>query len=334
MHRFLVAAARSAEAAGVDFLVLADRPARDREGAGPPAAVIAAALLAGSTNHIGVVVSAAPAYYEPYNLARMIASLDHISRGRAGWRVVTGSDAAADANHRREGTDPAVGRDARTAEFVPLVRDLWDTWEDGALVHDKATGRLIDSSRIHVLDHIGPALRVRGPLNLARPPQGHPVVLAEDADPLVSASADIVIVGDPDSVSARRAGSQPVIAAVMPFVAQTQAQARDLHADLGAPVSNQERAVIVGDGDEITDRLTTWAGSGVVDGFMVRLALPDQLDTFTELVLPRLRPPGSGHAGGTAMSLRARLGLARPPNRVAVRVTASADQQELTSHAH
>ncbi|WP_188308767.1 LLM class flavin-dependent oxidoreductase, partial [Streptomyces sp. CBMA123] len=175
-----------------------DRPAARPGRPAPPAAIVAASMLAVCTRRIGLVMDAAPAYCEPYNLARMVASLDHISGGRAGWRVVTGPDPEADANHRRDGVDPADGREARAAEFPPLLRDLWDTWEDGAFVHEKDTGRFIDPDRVHVLDHSGPVLRVRGPLNLVRPPQGHPVLLAPAGEPLLAAEADVLVAGAPD----------------------------------------------------------------------------------------------------------------------------------------
>jgi alkanesulfonate monooxygenase SsuD/methylene tetrahydromethanopterin reductase-like flavin-dependent oxidoreductase (luciferase family) len=322
----LVSAARKAEAAGADFLVLGDRPVARPGGAGPPAAIVAASLLAVNTTRIGLVMSAATAYYEPYNLARMVASLDHISGGRAGWQVVTGPDGPADANHRREGVDPAVGRDARAAEFVPLVKDLWDTWEDGAFVHDKASGQFIDSDRIHVLNHEGPTLRVRGPLNLVRPPQGHPVVLAPATDPLVASSADVLTVGNPDSgavAADAETGSRRILGVVTPFVAETEALARELHEQNGAPRSDQGRAVVVGDGSQVADRLADWVDRGVVDGFTLRFSLPAHIEAFSDLVLPRLRAAGRFRTAYTAVTLRGHLGLSKPTNRVAGRMAAA-----------
>lgn len=188
-----VAAARAAEAAGVDFLVLPDRPAAPDDRPGPPAALITAAWLATRTERIGLVIEMPPAYTEPYNLARMLASLDHVSGGRAGWLVSSAPDPAADTNHRREGVDPAADRAARTAEYIPLLRDLWDTWEDGAFTHDKATAQFVNGDRVHTLNHEGPLLRVAGPLNVIRPPQGHPLVLADANDRGAAADADVLI---------------------------------------------------------------------------------------------------------------------------------------------
>ncbi|SCL14868.1 Flavin-dependent oxidoreductase, luciferase family (includes alkanesulfonate monooxygenase SsuD and methylene tetrahydromethanopterin reductase) [Micromonospora nigra] len=188
-----VATARAAEAAGVDFLVLPDRPAAPDDRPGPPAALITASWLATRTERIGLVIEMPPAYTEPYNLARMLASLDHVSGGRSGWLASSAPDPAADANHRRAGVDPAVDRAARTAEYLPLLRDLWDTWEDGAFTHDKATMQFVDGDRVHTLNHEGPLLRVAGPLNVIRPPQGHPLVLADADDRGAAADADVLI---------------------------------------------------------------------------------------------------------------------------------------------
>ncbi|MCS0639647.1 LLM class flavin-dependent oxidoreductase [Streptomyces sp. LP05-1] len=334
--RFLLETAAAAEAAGVGHLVLADRPAANPApggfgapvGSAAPAALIAASLLAVRTTRVGLVVTATTAYTEPYDLARMIASVDHISHGRAGWRVVTGPDPAADANHRREGVDPATGREARAREYVPLVRDLWDTWEDDAFVHDKSTGRFIDAHGIHVLDHRGPALRVRGPLNVVRPPQGHPVCFADAADPLVADAADVLTTGDPDvPVTSAEAGGRPRLGVVTPFLAGTEAAARDLHARSGAPRSDRDRAVLVGDAGGIAERLRAWYERGAVDGFVFRFPSPAAIGEFTAAVLPRLRPAGRSGPAPSATTLRDHFGLARPANRLAERLTGAAGRQ-------
>ncbi|MFC3999406.1 LLM class flavin-dependent oxidoreductase [Nocardiopsis sediminis] len=338
-----VSAARRAEAGAVDFLLLADRPATGPGASdpGPPAAIVTASYLATLTRRIGLVVAAAPAYHEPFNLARMIASLDHISGGRAGWSVATAPDERADANHRREGTDPAAGRDARTAEFVPLVKDLWDTWEDGAFIRDKASGAFVDGDRIHPLHHSGPAFRVRGPLNLARPPQGHPVVLAPAAPPGSGDGpwheADAVLIGAPPAGGARAATAHAsstgrphaplTLAAITPVVAPTRDEARALHDEIGAPAGDGDRAVVAGDPADIADRIEAWADAGSADGFTVRFTpLPGQLAAFTDLVLPELRRRGRLRTAYDAPTLRGHLGLARPGNRLAARTAATAQR--------
>ncbi|NIL55864.1 LLM class flavin-dependent oxidoreductase [Salinispora arenicola] len=313
----LVAAARAAETAGVDYLVFPDRPATATRRAGPPAAVIAAPWIAAQTSRIGLVVTGSTAYHEPYHLARMVASLDHVSAGRAGWQVVTGPDHLADANHRREGVDPAARREDRAAEYVPVVRDLWDSWEDGAFVRDKATGQFLDEDCIHVLDHVGPTLHVRGPLNLARPPQGHPVVFASVTDRPVAPTADVLIVGDRAPEHGADA-DQPHVLAVVPFVGRTGEHAAELHARAGAPRGDHERAVVVGDPDEVTEHLSRCA----VAGFTVRFPDPSQVAVFTDEVLPRLRPAPSGRSD----VLRDRLGLPPAANRFTAEAATGAER--------
>ncbi|MCD0485892.1 LLM class flavin-dependent oxidoreductase [Streptacidiphilus sp. ASG 303] len=313
----IVAAAGQAEDAGVHALLLGDRPAARPGRAAPPAAVVTASMLAVRTRRIGLVVDAAPAYCEPYNLARMLASLDHISGGRAGWRMAAGPDPEADANHHREDYDPAGAREARTVEFPPLLRDLWDTWEDGAFVHEKDTGRFIDPDRVHVLDHVGPTLQVRGPLNLARPPQGHPVMLAPAGEPLLAAEADVLVTGAPERAVA---ADRPLLGTVTPFVAETAERARELHAAAGAPPSDEGNAVLTGDPVQVAGQLAAWADRTPLDGFVLRLPLPGSAEAFTDLVLPELR--AAGHCSGApgAGTLREQLGLARPANRIAARL--------------
>lgn len=324
--RTLVTAARAAEEAGVDYLVLEDRPAARTSGVSAPWSMVTASLLAAGTTRIGLVTNAALAYHEPYDLARTVASLDHISNGRSGLQAINEPDPAADANHRREGVDPAVDRDIRAAGFIPVVQDLWDTWEDGAFVHDKTTGRFIDADRIHTLTADGQVFKVRGPLNVVRPPQGHPVVFAPAADPLLAPAADVLTVGDPESVAAARAkaGGRTVVAVVTPFVAEIEACARELHAQAGSPRSDEDRGVLVGDEPQVAAGLSGWIERGLVDGFTLRFPPSVPMETFTDLVLPRLGAQVRPHARTAGVTtLRGRFGLSRPTNRIVERAASA-----------
>src|SRR5215471_12585789 len=100
-----------------------------------------------------LVATVSTTYSEPYNVARMLASLDHLSHGRIGWNVVTGSSPDAAANFSRDKHPPHAERYAMAEEYLEVVKGLWDSWEDGALVGDKATGVFIDTTRMHVLNH-------------------------------------------------------------------------------------------------------------------------------------------------------------------------------------
>ena len=129
------------------------------------------------TSHIGLIATASTTYNDPFNLARRFASLDHISGGRAGWNIVTTATQAAAQNF---GLDEVPGhgeRYQRAAEFVDVSVALWDSWEDGAEIGDKAAGRYADPARIHPVDFAGEYFRVRGPLNVPRSPQGRPLLV-------------------------------------------------------------------------------------------------------------------------------------------------------------
>ena len=132
--------------------------------------------LAAVTQHIGLVATATTSYNEPYHLARKFASLDHISGGRAGWNVVTSSNVSEAYNFGREAHYEHGERYDRAVEFVEVVKGLWDSWEDEAFIRDRESGRYFDPAKLHVLNHKRKHFSVRGPLNVARPPQGYPVL--------------------------------------------------------------------------------------------------------------------------------------------------------------
>jgi FMN-dependent oxidoreductase (nitrilotriacetate monooxygenase family) len=177
--------ARTAEAAKLDAVFFADGPALQGDithnavGRLEPITLLTA--IAAATERIGLIATASTTYYEPYNLARLFGSLDHISGGRAGWNIVTtGTDSAA-ANFGLDAHPPHAERYARAREFVDAVVALWDSWEDDAVVLDRAAGVYADRSKIHEIGHAGRYVRVRGPFNQPRPPQGHPVLVQAGA---------------------------------------------------------------------------------------------------------------------------------------------------------
>jgi N-acetyl-S-(2-succino)cysteine monooxygenase len=132
--------------------------------------------IAAVTKRIGLVSTATTSYNEPYNVARKYASLDHISHGRAGWNVVTSANLTEAYNFGREEHFEHDERYDRAAEFVEVVFGLWDSWDDDAFLRDRKTARYFDPKKLHYLGHKGENFRVRGPLNVARPPQGRPVI--------------------------------------------------------------------------------------------------------------------------------------------------------------
>lgn len=149
--------------------------ARTARGARLETLTLAAALLTATTK-IGVVATASTTYSEPFNIARQIGSLDHMSGGRAGWNVVTSYTDDQAQNFGQEHIPPRPVRYARAQEFVDVVKGLWDTFEDDAIIRDKESGQFFDPEKFHKLNHVGDHYRVAGPLNLERPPQGYPVI--------------------------------------------------------------------------------------------------------------------------------------------------------------
>jgi N-acetyl-S-(2-succino)cysteine monooxygenase len=201
--------------------------------------------LAVVTQHIGLITTASTTYNEPYNIARKFATLDLISKGRAGWNVVTSWSEAEARNFNREQQVEYETRYARAAEFVDVVKGLWDSWEHDAFVFDKQSGQFFDESKMHVLDHKGQFFSVRGPLNVGCLPQGHPVVVqagaSEQGRELAAATADIVYAVHPTKTVAqtfyanvkgrlakygRSTGDLKILPALRPVVGRTAQEAR------------------------------------------------------------------------------------------------------------
>jgi FMN-dependent oxidoreductase (nitrilotriacetate monooxygenase family) len=213
-----IRAAQIAERGKIDFLFLADwaslmnlgdpRIARDREHAQlkmDPTLVVAA--LAALTERVGFVPTASTTYNHPYNFARRMASIDHISGGRLGWNMVTGFNPEEALNFSHDKPVPSDIRHTRATEFVEVMHGLFDSWDADALPRDKASGIYVDRAKVHFLDHAGEHFRVRGPLDVERPPQGRlPIVTAgvsDNAMELAARFADISYGGQPNVEAAR-----------------------------------------------------------------------------------------------------------------------------------
>jgi len=207
--------------------------------------------LSQSTTHIGLGATVSTSFSEPYNVARIFGSIDHLSGGRAAWNVVTTSNPKAALNYNRDEHIEHELRYERANEFVDVVRGLWDCWEDGAIVADKATGRFIDADKVRPLDHRGKFFQVKGPINQARSPQGHPVIIQAGGSPsgleLAARTADVVFSVVQELEPARKAyadlkgrmakyGRAPdelaVLPGVMCIVGKSDAEAREQLAKL------------------------------------------------------------------------------------------------------
>lgn len=133
--------------------------------------------LSAVTERMGFIATASTTYYEPFHIARLFGSLDHITEGRVGWNIVTSWSEQEALNFGREQHMEHGARYRRAEEFVELVKELWDSWEDDAFIRDKATGQYFDPAKMHTPHHRGEHFTVRGPLNAARPIQGYPVLV-------------------------------------------------------------------------------------------------------------------------------------------------------------
>ena len=168
------------------------------------------AALATQTSRVGLVATASTTYSAPFNIARMFASLDKLSGGRAGWNVVTTGMPEAAGNFGSAGPMEHATRYESATEFVEVVQGLWDSWEEGAITTNAETGEYFDKTKVHSLDHVGKFYSVRGPLNVTRTPQGQPVLVqagaSEDGQKFASRFAEMIF-----AVSTRQGACQGIL---------------------------------------------------------------------------------------------------------------------------
>ncbi|MFJ2726138.1 LLM class flavin-dependent oxidoreductase [Streptomyces collinus] len=241
--------ARTAERGTFDSLFLADGPqlwsnlAQRPAGALEPLTLLTA--LATATQHIGLIATASTSYNSPYNLARKFASLDIISGGRAGWNIVTTAGAEAARNFGLDAEPAHAERYARAAEFMDVASKLWDSWEDDAVVADKAAGVWGDDGKIHPPRHRGAYFSVAGALNVPRSPQGYPLLVqagsSDDGKAFAARYAEAVFTAQQTLAGAQAfyadlksrteaAGRNPehikVLPGIVPVLGSTEAEAR------------------------------------------------------------------------------------------------------------
>ena len=173
--------ARISERGTLDAIFLADGPALvgdiSKQPGGRLEPTVLLTAVAQATQFIGVIATASTTYNEPFNLARRIASIDHISGGRAAWNAVTNAGDAAAQNFGLTGAPLHVDRYDRADEFLDIVIKLWDSWEEDAIINDPVSGVFADGSKVHEINYVGKHFSVRGPLNVPRSPQGRPVII-------------------------------------------------------------------------------------------------------------------------------------------------------------
>ncbi|GAA1667107.1 NtaA/DmoA family FMN-dependent monooxygenase [Microbacterium lacus] len=196
--------AQTAERGRFDYFFLAEGLAlRERAGrvfehdiAGRPDTLAVLASLAAVTDHIGLIGTLSSTFNEPYELARQLASLDHLSGGRAGWNVVTSWDAFTGQNFRRGGFLTREERYTRAEEFVRTVQELWDSWAEDAIVADKQSGRFLADDTVGRFSHAGAQFDIEGRFTVPRSPQGRPVLVQAGISPqgrdFAAANSDLI----------------------------------------------------------------------------------------------------------------------------------------------
>jgi alkanesulfonate monooxygenase SsuD/methylene tetrahydromethanopterin reductase-like flavin-dependent oxidoreductase (luciferase family) len=316
-------------------------------------AVLIAARTAPATKHIGFVPTAITTHTEPFHLSKAIATLDYVSTGRAGIRVQIGVRADTAAHFGRREIPPlsADRRDEpdvqqlitdhfdEAADYVEVLRRLWDSWEDDAEIRDVATGRFIDRDKLHYIDFEGRWFSVKGPSITPRPPQGQPVVAAlghaRVPYQLIARSADIGFVTPRDAAHAAgivaqiRAGQASagraeetvhIFGDLVVFLDESRdaAAARKQRLDeLAGTEYRSDARVFTGTAVGLADLLQEWQAAGL-SGFRLRpAALPHDLAQITDRLVPELRRRCLFRARYEAGTLRGLLGLGRPANRYA-----------------
>ena len=290
---------------------------------------------------------------EPFHISKAIATLDYVSTGRAGVRVQI-SARASEAAHIGRRQLPVINRDNylepavqqtvselldEAADFVEVIRRLWDSWEDDAEIRDMSNGRFINRDKVHYIDFEGQYFSVKGPSIVPRPPQGQPLVTALAHSPVVyrfaARSADVVFVTPADRADAARIlgevraeqvavtrpeGELAVYADLVVFLdSPTEtgaARKARLDALSGTPLRSDAH-IFTGSAAELADLLLAWQSLGF-SGFRLRPgALPDDLTAIADALVPELQARGAFRTAYEADTLRGLLGLPRPTNRYA-----------------
>ncbi|MFC0042259.1 LLM class flavin-dependent oxidoreductase [Actinomadura rayongensis] len=314
-------------------------------------AVLIAARVAPTTTRIGIVPTTSTTHTEPFHVGIGIASLDFVSRGRAGWRPQISPRAAEAAHFGRRvlpelapadfGTPEAeafvAGLLTEAGDHVEVVRRLWDSWEDDAEIRDAATGRFLDRDKLHYIDFEGEFFSVRGPSITPRPPQGQPLVTAlAHSAPIyrfAARGADVVFVtphgrDEAASITAevraaeaetgRTGAPLTVLGDLVVFLDDEPgaAAARLARLDRVDPLAS-DAEIFAGTPAELADLLLDWSAAGLA-GFRLRPGvLPHDLTAIADGLVPELRRRGAFRDAYAEDTLRARFGLPRPANRYA-----------------
>ncbi|MEU9478284.1 LLM class flavin-dependent oxidoreductase [Streptomyces sp. NPDC048191] len=322
---------RLAERGGLDFVTLGDSFARP----GPDALGVLS-RVAPATRRIGLVPTVTTTHTEPFRVQAAVATLDWVSRGRAGWRidVSAGEDEA-----RLFGLRPPAPFTARwqeAGEVADAAARLWDSWEDGAGIRDVPTGRFLDRDRLHHVDFNGTGFAVRGPSTVPRPPQGHPVRVVDatgsPARAVAARHADVALVhaATPAQAAAMRdelragaaeSGRDPdtvrVLVSLLVDLGDGEHAAAPGHGG-GGPRPTARGPLYRGGPVDLADLVAGWHADGVTDGFhLVPVEPRRDLERLVNGTVALLQHRGLFRTFYPGSTLREHLGLARPANRYA-----------------
>jgi alkanesulfonate monooxygenase SsuD/methylene tetrahydromethanopterin reductase-like flavin-dependent oxidoreductase (luciferase family) len=281
-------------------------------------AINRASFVAATTSTIGLVPVVETTYAEPFHTSSQLATLDYSSRGRGGWIAARVADPAAGKAWGRTILTERADLDREQRDSIEVVRRLWDSWEDDAVIRDYASGRFLDRDKLHYVDFEGESFTVKGPAIVPRPPQGQMVVFGTEAD---REQVDVVLVTETDRDAAVDAGirsSRLTFVEIAVTLDTPDAAAEDRLAALNryVPAAPSPRLEYTGTASGLVHLLTDLAAH--TNG--VRLfptVIDEDLPALARYVLPALFKSGVAHRPVPGSSLRSNLGLARPANRYA-----------------
>ncbi len=301
----VAAIAKAAERGKYDFVFFADTPTCIPDNHPSyllklePTTLLAA--LATQTSRIGLVATLSSTVTEPYNCARLFASVDTISGGRAGWNVVTTGNVEAYWNYGREMPAHDLRYEVAT-EYLEVVQGLWDSWEAGAVKADRETGEYFDRSKLHVLDHKGKHFQVRGPLSHSRSPQGQPVIVQAGSSPsgqaFAARFAEVVFTIQQDVEEARSfakglkakvaaGGRSPehckILPGLFPVVGRTEEEAKAKFAELCRYIEPGSAMMIM------SERYGHDLSAYPMDGPVPELPPSEQLQSYAKVLLAKAR---------------------------------------------
>ncbi|WP_375386668.1 LLM class flavin-dependent oxidoreductase [uncultured Microbacterium sp.] len=279
------------DAAEVDFIVISDGYLAREDALAVDSGTLAN-FAAPRTRYAALVPVITTTHTEPFHVAKVVQTLDFVSRGRAGWQPGVETDARIAALFGRKGVEDDATLWAEADEVIDVVSRLWDSWEDDAEIRDVDTGRFIDRDRVHHVDFVGRFLSVKGPSIVPRSPQGQPPIVVrvddedDDAPAVAAARADVIRVSAAGVARARKAVQESGRSGVAVLV--DLAASDSPHGDAGRAVSIRQE-------------------TGADGAVIVFDRLPDEVEGVAEA----LRGIASGRGG----TFRDRLGLARPVSR-------------------